>query len=110
MKGHIVERSPGHFAIVLDLKVGGARKRKWPSLQGTEREAQVECARLIAAMDEGAYVEKNKLTVKQFLNDRLAAWEAAKRIAPKSAERYRELLDGQILPHLGKKLLQKLTV
>jgi integrase len=110
MKGHIVERSPGHFAIVLDLKVGGARKRKWHSFKGTKREAQVECARLIAAMDEGAYVEKNKLTVKQFLNDRLAAWEAAKRIAPKSAERYRELLDGQILPHLGEKLLQKLTV
>jgi integrase len=110
MKGHIVERSPGHFAIVLDLKVGGARKRKWHSFKGTKREAQVECARLIAAMDEGAYVEKNKLTVKQFLNDRLAAWEAAKRIAPKSAERYRELLDGQILPHLGEKLLQNLTV
>ena len=110
MKGHIVERSPGHFAIVLDLKVGGARKRKWHSFKGTKREAQVECARLIAAMDEGAYVEKNKLTIKQFLNDRLAAWEAAKRIAPKSAERYRELLDGQILPHLGEKLLQKLTV
>jgi integrase len=110
MKGHIVERSPGHFAIVLDLKVGGARKRKWHSFKGTKREAQVECARLIAAMDEGAYVEKNKLTVKQFLNDRLAAWETAKRIAPKSAERYRELLDGQILPHLGEKLLQNLTV
>jgi len=110
MKGHIKERSPGHWAIILDVKKDGARKRKWHSFKGTKREAQVECARLIAAMDEGAYVEKNKLTVKQFLNDRLAAWEAAKRIAPKSAERYRELLDGQILPHLGEKLLQKLTV
>ena len=110
MKGHIKERSPGHWAIILDIKKDGARKRKWHSFKGTKREAQVECARLIAAIDEGAYVEKNKLTVKQFLNDRLAAWEAAKRIAPKSAERYRELLDGQILPHLGEKLLQKLTV
>ena len=110
MKGHIKERSPGHWAIILDIKKDGARKRKWHSFKGTKREAQVECARLIAAIDEGAYVEKNKLTVKQFLNDRLAAWEAAKRITPKSAERYRELLDGQILPHLGEKLLQKLTV
>jgi integrase len=108
MKGHIVERSPGHFAIVLDLKVGGARKRKWHSFKGTKREAQIECARLIAAMDEGAYVEKNKLTVKQFLSDRLAAWEAAKRITPRSVERYRELIDNQIVPHLGAKLLQSL--
>jgi integrase len=109
MKGHIVERSPGHFAIVLDLKVNGARKRKWHSFKGTKREAQIECARMIAAMDEGDYVETNKkLTVKQFLNDRLAAWEAAKRITPKSVERYRELIDNQITPHLGAKPLQSL--
>jgi hypothetical protein len=48
------------------------------------------------------------LTVKQFLNDRLAAWEAAKRITPRSVERYRELIDNQIVPHLGAKLLQSL--
>jgi len=108
MKGHLKERSPGHWAIILDIKKDGARKRKWHSFKGTKREAQVECARLVAAMDEGAYVEKNKLTVRQFLNDRLAAWEAAKRITPKSVERYKELIDGQIAPHLGEKLLQSL--
>jgi integrase len=108
MKGHIKERSPGHWAIILDIKKDGARKRKWHSFKGTKREAQVECARLVAAMDEGSYVEKNKLTVGQFLNDRLTAWEAAKRITPKSVERYRELIDNQIIPHLGEKLLQSL--
>src|SRR5215471_6169317 len=108
MKGHIKERSPGHWAIILDVKKDGARKRKWHSFKGTKREAQIECARLIAAMDEGAYVEKNKLTVKQFLNNRLAAWELAKRITPKSVERYRELVNNQIIPHLGEKLLQSL--
>src|SRR5262252_1567448 len=110
MKGHIKERSPGHWAIILDIKKEGQRKRKWHSFKGTKREAQVECARLIAAIDEGAYVEKNKVTVKQFLNDRLAAWEAAKRITPKSVERYQELVSNQIVPHLGDKLLQKLSV
>jgi integrase len=108
MKGHIKERSPGHWAIILDIKKDGARKRKWHSFKGTKREAQVECARLVAAMDEGSYVEKNKLTVGQFLNDRLTAWEAAKRVTPKSVERYRELIDNQIIPHLGEKLLQSL--
>src|SRR5215469_3373340 len=108
MKGHIKERSPGHWAIILDIKKDGQRKRKWHSFKGTKREAQVECSRLISAMSEGAYVEKNKLTVKQFLSDRLAAWEAAKRITLKSVERYRELIDNQIVPHLGQKLLQSL--
>jgi integrase len=108
MRDSIRERSPGHWAIILDINKDGTRKRKWHSFKGTKRAAQIECARLIAAMDDGGYVEKNKVTVGQFLNDRLSAWEAAKRITPKSAERYRELIDNQIIPHLGGKLLQSL--
>jgi integrase len=109
MKGHIRQRSPGHFAIVIDINKDGARKRIWHSFKGTKREAQVECARLIAAMDEGSYVETNKtLTVGKLLLDRLAQWEAAKRITPKSAERYSELINNQITPHLGEKKLQSL--
>ncbi len=42
MKGHIRERSPGHWAIVLDVRdpATGKRKRKWHSFRGTKREAQ----------------------------------------------------------------------
>ena len=40
MKGHIKERSPGHWAIILDIKKDGARKRKWHSFKGTKREAR----------------------------------------------------------------------
>ncbi len=48
MKGHIRERSPGHWAIVIDLRdpETGKRRRKWHSFRGTKREAQVECSRL----------------------------------------------------------------
>ena len=42
MKGHIRERSPGHWAIVIDSRdVSGKRKRKWHSFAGTKRQAQV---------------------------------------------------------------------
>jgi integrase len=37
----------------------------------------------------------------------LAQWEAQK-ISPKTAERYRELIENQIIPHLGAKAMQKL--
>jgi len=67
MRGHIRQRSPGHWAIILDIIKDGARKRKWHSFKGTKREAQAECAKLIAAMAEGTYVEANKLTVGQHL-------------------------------------------
>ena len=108
MRGHIRQRSPGHWAIILDLHKDGARKRKWHSFKGTKREAQAECARLITTMKEGSYVETNKLTVGQYLLDRLTQWEATNKIGHKTAERYRELINNQIIPHLGAKQLQKL--
>lgn len=53
MRGHIRERSPGHWAIILDITKDGARKRKWHAFKGTKREAQVECVRLIIELKTG---------------------------------------------------------
>jgi hypothetical protein len=49
MRGHIRERSPGHWAIVLESRdpQTGKRKHKWHSFKGTKREARIECSRLI---------------------------------------------------------------
>ena len=46
MKGHIRERSPGHWAIIIDHRnpATGKRKRKWHSFKGTKRPAQTECS------------------------------------------------------------------
>jgi hypothetical protein len=64
MKGHIRERSPGHWAIVLDLRDPGTgkRKRKWHAFTGTKRQAQTECSRLITEMSRGTYLEPAKET------------------------------------------------
>ena len=74
MKGHLRERSPGHWAIVIDLRdpATGKRRRKWHSFTGTKRAAQIECARLISEMQRGTYLEPNKTTVAQFLDRWLA--------------------------------------
>jgi hypothetical protein len=55
MRGHIRERSPGHWAIVMDVRdpTTGRRKRKWHSFKGTKREAQVKKAELIAPVGAG---------------------------------------------------------
>ena len=67
MKGHIKERSPGHWAIILDVRdVNGKRRRKWHSFKGTKRQAQTECSRLITDMDSGEYTEPSKVTLAQF--------------------------------------------
>jgi hypothetical protein len=64
MKGHIRERSRGHWAIILDIPdpQTGKRRRQWHSFKGTKREAQIESARLISAVQTGTYLEPSKTT------------------------------------------------
>jgi integrase len=110
MKGHIRERSPGHWAIVIDVNdpATGKRRRKWHSFKGTKREAQVEAARLIASTGAGTYVEPTKTTVADLVRGRIDQWEAAGDISARTAERQRQLLVHQIAPHLGARVLRKL--
>jgi integrase len=110
MKGHIRERSPGRWAIVIDVcdPQTGKRKRKWHSFRGTKREAQVRCAELVAAVGKGDYVEPSRTTVTEFVRARIGQWEASGEISARTAQRYRQLLENQIVPHLGIKVLRKL--
>jgi hypothetical protein len=69
MKGHIRERSPRHWAIILDQRVPSTQKRitRYASFRGTKREAEVRLAKLIATAANGEQVDPSKLTVKEFL-------------------------------------------
>lgn len=108
MKGHLRERSPGHWAIVLDLRdpETGKRKRKWHSFRGTKREAQTECARLISELQGGSYLRPSKVTVAQFLHQWLEHIKF--HVSPRTHERYAELLEKNIAPLLGAVHLTKL--
>src|SRR2546430_1963552 len=107
MKGHIRERSPGRWAIVLDHHdpVTGQRKRRWHSFKGTKREAQVECARLISEAQSGTTVDPSRITVAEFL-DRFEHDWAAVHLSARSAQRYRGVLN-HVRCHLGEAQLQK---
>jgi integrase len=108
MKGHLKERSPGHWAIILDAADPrtGKRKRKWHSFEGTRRQAQIECSRLITAMKGGTYLEPNKVTVAAFLSTWLAHIKS--QVSPKSHERYAGLVNQNIIPALGAVAIIKL--
>ena len=108
MKGHLRERSPGHWGVVLDLRdpETGKRKRKWHSFAGTKREAQVEYARLISELQGGNYLEPSKTMVAQFLDRWLD--HIRLRISPRTHERYSEIVRKNIIPALGAVLLTKL--
>jgi integrase len=108
VRGHLRERSPGHWAIILDVPdpQTGKRRRKWHSFKGTKREAQVESARLIATLQGGGYLEPSKTTLAQFFDRWLEHMKS--QISPKSHSRYCELARKNLAPLLGSIALTKL--
>jgi integrase len=108
MRGHLRERSPGRWAIVLDVRdpQTGKRIRKWHSFDGTKRQAQVEAAKLIAEAQGRISVDPTRETVAQFIDRFLRDW-AALNVSTRTATRYGELLN-HVRRHLGDRPLQKL--
>jgi integrase len=108
MKGHIRERSPGRWAIILDTRdpQTGKRKRKWHRFEGTKRQAQDECARLITEMRGGVYLEPSKTTIARYLDRWLA--HIKPNVTPKTHERYTELATRNLVPLIGAVILTKL--
>jgi hypothetical protein len=108
VKGHIRERSPGHWAIVIDVRdpETGRRKRKWHSFEGTKREAQTECSRLITAVNGGGYAEPSKLKLGEYLETWLGNVQT--QLAPKTFERYSDIVRKNINPLLGGVILTSL--
>jgi integrase len=101
MKGHLKERSPGRWAIVLDVRdpATGKTRRRWHSFKGGKRDAQIECARLISALKSGTYIDPNKITLGAFF----ARWleHVRSQVSPRTFERYSEIVNKNILPSLG---------
>lgn len=108
MRGSIRERSPGHWAIIIEQRdpATGKRKRKWHSFKGTKRQTQIECARLVSAVNSGSYLEPSKTTVAAFLDRWIDHTKA--HLSPRSHERYSELARKNIVPLLGSVVLNKL--
>jgi integrase len=108
MKGHIRERSPGHWAIVLEIRdpETGKRRRRWHSFKGTKRGAQIECSRLIAEMTGGRYIDPSRETVAAFLDRWIEHMKG--QVSPRSHERYAEIARKNLVPLLGALTLTKL--
>lgn len=109
MRGHIKERSPGKWAIVLDVKDNetGKRKRKWHSFSGTKRQAQSECARLIAELESGGFTDGGRISFREFA-ERWIEHEKAN-VSPKTLERYSDLLLKNVAGIIGSERLERLT-
>lgn len=111
MKGNITRRGEKSWRIKFDKgRDPVTRKRiiEYVTVRGTKRDAQAKLNDLLSAVNNGTYVEKTKVTVADHMRARLAQWQADGDISPKTAERYGELVENQIVPHIGNLTIQQL--
>jgi integrase len=85
--------------------VAGKRRTRYVTVRGTKKDAQRELRRLLAEVENGTAVDPSRVTVAEWLR----GWfDEAADLSPKTLERYRQLAEKQIIPHLGATALQKL--
>jgi integrase len=110
MRGNITRRGRESWRLRFDVGADANGKRKVQSVtvHGTKRQAEAKLAELLTAVDKGTHVEPSKMTVAELVRARLAQWKASGEISDGTHERYSELIEHQIVPHIGGKLMQKL--
>jgi integrase len=109
MTGNITRRGAHSWRLKFEASERdaqtGSRNTRVVTVRGTKKQAQTELTRLLAEVDSGISVDPSKVTVAEYIR----AWlEGADGLSPKTAERYRQLAEQQIAPHLGAVALQKL--
>jgi integrase len=109
--GHIQRRGKSSWRLKFEAErdpASGRRNIQYLTFRGTKAEAKVKLAELVAAVGKSSYVEPSKVIVAEYVRGRIDQWQAAGDIAVRTAERYRELHENQVVPHLGAKPVQKL--
>ncbi len=108
MRGNITRRGRSSWRLKFDTgtdALTGKRQTRYVTVRGKRRDAEQELARLLNEAHNGTLIEPSKVTVAESLR----AWlDVAQGLSPKTAERYRQLAEQQIIPYLGPVVLQKL--
>ena len=106
-RGNITRRGKRSWRLKFDggTDAAGNRQTRYVTVKGKLQDAQRELTKLLVAVDAGTLVEPSRTTVAEYIRGWL---DGPHGLAAKTAERYRELAERQIIPHLGAVLLQKL--
>lgn len=103
MRGHIKQRTKGSWSIVVDIgrdPETGKRKQQWHTVKGTKKDAERELRAILTRLETGAYVKPAKLTVADYLEQWLRDYVAVN-TAPRTCERYSEIVTLHLIPALG---------
>lgn len=107
MRGHIRQRGD-KWVVVIDLgkDATGKRRQRWVTVTGGKKAAYQKRNELLAEVG-GATPEPEKQTVEAYLSYWLK--HVKRHVAPKTYERYEEVVTKHLQPALGKQLLAKLS-
>ena len=78
-------------------------------VRGTKRQAQAVLTSILVDIDKDQHVDPHKVTVAEFVPGARRPMGSRGRHLARTAQRYRQLVENQIAPHIGAKALQKLT-
>lgn len=108
--GNIRKRSKSSWTIQWDEPPGldGRRRQRSKAIKGTRREAEVALAQIEHRIRVGEYVEPNKVTVGEQLDNWLKKYASA-RVSPKTLQEYEGIVKNHLEPALGHLLLQQLS-
>jgi integrase len=109
-QGSIRERSPGSFEVRYDIGTDaatGKRRSATVTMHGDRKEAEKELRRLLRSLDTGEHVDPTRMTVREWL----ATWLGAvkQEVAPRTHERYTEIVNHFLAPALGNLAIAKLA-
>ncbi|GAB6181714.1 tyrosine-type recombinase/integrase [Desulfotomaculum defluvii] len=110
MHGRIEKKGKDHYRIVIDLgpdPSDGKRKRIYKTVKMSKADAEVEMARMITELQNGAYVEPTKLTLESFLKHWLEVYGKTN-LKPQTYDSYKMICEKHLIPNLGKMPLSKL--
>jgi len=110
VRGSVRRRGPGHWEIRFELGYdpNGKRIRRFESVAGTRRDADRQLARRLHELETGTLVSPGKLTVAAFASRWLEDTRAT--VAPRTFERYEEVVRLHVVPELGMHRLSELRV
>ncbi len=110
MRGHITKRGKNSWAVVIYTgrdPQSGKKQYKWHSVKGTKKQAEQEMAALINSLETGSYIKPKKTTLGLYLEQWLQDY-AATNTAPRTYERYAEIVRLHLIPNLGRITLTQL--
>ena len=110
MRGNVTRRGKDTWRLRFDIgeHPDGRRKVASVTVRGSRRQAEAELRKRLGAVDTGTYVERAKITVTDYMRGRVAQWFKSGTITLRTRERYDLLVDHQIVPHLGGRVVQSL--